>query len=286
MSVKVENKTFDGNRELYGLEYVRAENCSFCGNDGNALSECGVVESKDCTFDSPYPLWHGRVVTLEDCELTQKCRDALWYSKDINILGTKLNGARAVRDCKNVVIRNCEINSAEFGWGVKDVRLTDTSASGEYFMMRGKNLAVRRLDYKGKYAFQYIEDAIIMDSTLVSPSALWHSKDVVVENCVLVGEQLGRYSTNLTLKNCTIIGSRPLCYCKKLRMVDCVMQDTELSFERSEVYAVIRGKIESILNPTKGVIKAPEVGQIIRDDPYARCKVMTDPGLLRGYRNE
>ena len=286
MAVKIDNKTFDGEKELFGLEYVQLSGCTFSGTDGNALCECGVVEAKDCSFDSPYPIWHGRVVTLDNCSFEPKSRDALWYCQNINIVSSKLNSPRMLRECKNIVIRDCDISSLECGWEANGVRLTDSKAAGEYFMMRGKNLAVRRLEYKGKYCFQYIEDAIIMDSTFITDSALWHSKDVTLENCVVVGERLGWYSKNLTFKNCTIIGSKPLCYCKNLHLTDCVMQDTDLAFERSEVYAVLRGKIDSILNPTKGVIKAPEVGKVIRTDPYAKCRVFVDPYLLRGFRND
>lgn len=286
MAVKIENKAFDGNRDLFGIEYVQLEGCSFEGTDGGAVKECGVVEAKDCAFDSPYPIWHGRVVTLENCDFTAKSRDALWYSQNINIVSSKFCAPRAIRECKNIVMRDSDVTSAEFGWDIKGVRLTDSKVSGEYFMMRAKNLAVRRLDFKGKYCFQYVEDAIIMDSTFVTDSALWHSRDVAIENCVVVGEKLGWYSKNLTFKNCTIIGADPLCYCKNLRLTDCVMQETDKAFERSEVYAVLRGKIDGILNPTKGVIKAPEVGNIIRTDPYARCKVLVDPNLMRGYRDD
>ena len=286
MAVKMENKTFEEERALYGQEHVQPENCEFGPAGANPLMECGIVEAKGCRFYSQYPLWHNRTVALDTCEFSPDSHAALWYSKNINIINTKLHGAKALRECENAVMRDCDINSSEFGWCTKGIRLTDSSAKGEYFFMHAKNLAVRRLDFKGKYAFQYAEDAIIMDSTLNTRAALWHSKDVTVENCVLIGEYLGWYSKNLTLKNCTVIGTQPFCYCKNLKLVDCVMQNTDRAFERSEVYAVLRSKIDSILNPAKGVIKAPEVGTIIRDNACAKCKILIDPQLLRGYRND
>lgn len=288
MAVLLENKTLDEERALYGLEYVKLSGCKFCGPaDGeSALKECGAVEAKDCYFDLRYPLWHDEAVTLDNCELTASCRAALWYSRNINIVNTKLHGIKALRECKNAVMRDCDIVSPEFGWSTRGVRLTDSTASSEYFFMRASNLAIRRLEFKGKYSFQYVHDAIIMDSTLHTKDAFWHSKNVTMENCVVIGEYLGWYSKNLTFKNCTIIGTQPLCYCTNLKLIDCVMQNTDLAFERSEVYAVLRGKIDSIKNPTKGVIKAPEAGEIIRDIPCAKAKVLIDPYLLRGYRND
>ena len=148
-------------------------------------------------------------------------------------------------------------------------------------MMRAKNIAARRLDFKGKYSFQYVEGVIITDSKLDTKDTFWHSKNVTVENCVVIGEYLGWYSKNLTFKNCTIIGTQPLCYCKNLRLIDCVMQKTDLSFERSEVYATLRESIDSIKNPYKGIVKAPAVGEIIRDDKNAKARIIIDPVLKR-----
>lgn len=288
MAEAIANKQFDEERALYGLEHVRLENCKFSGPaDGeSALKECGSVEAKGCCFDLRYPLWHDRAVNIDGCEFTSACRAALWYSNNIEIVRSKLHGIKALRECSQIVMRDVDIVSPEFGWSSRNVRLTDSTAKSEYFFMRAKNLAIRRLDFSGKYSFQYVEDAIIMDSKLHTKDAFWHTKNVTVENCVVIGEYLGWYSKNLTFKNCTIIGTQPLCYCKNLKLIDCVLQDTDLCFERSEVYAVLRGKVDSIKNPAKGVIKAPDVGEIIRDDPYAKCKILKDPYLMRGFRND
>ena len=213
--------------------------------------------------------------------MTANCRAALWYTKNITAVKTKMHGIKALRECENAVIKECDIVSPEFGWFTDGVRMTDSTAVGEYFMMRAKNIAARRLDFKGKYSFQYVEGVIITDSKLDTKDAFWHSKNVTVENCVVIGEYLGWYSKNLTFKNCTIIGTQPLCYCKNLRLIDCVMQKTDLSFERSEVYATLRESIDSIKNPYKGIVKAPAIGEIIRDDKNAKARIIIDPVLKR-----
>lgn len=282
--MKIENKTMDEERALYGCPAIHISGCRFEGPaDGeSALKECGIVEAENCYFDLRYPLWHDDSVLLDGCELTENCRAALWYTRNMTIQKTKLHGIKALRECENAVIKDCDIVSPEFGWSTDGIRITDTTAKGEYFMLRAKNIAARRLDFKGKYSFQYVEDVLIMDSKLDTKDAFWHSKNVTVENCVVIGEYLGWYSKNLTFKNCTIIGTQPLCYCKNLKLIDCVMQKTDLSFERSEVYATLREQIDSIKNPYKGVIRTPGVGEVIRDDVKAKCKIMIDPALKRG----
>ena len=285
--MKIENKTMDEERALYGSEHVQLEKCRFEGpaNGEGALKACGRVEAVDCVFGLRYPLWNDLSVSLEKCEFTPDCRAALWYTRDITISETKMQGPKALRECKNAVIKYSDIASNEFGWETDGIRITDTAVKSEYFLMRSKNIAARRLDFRGKYAFQYVNDAIIMDSKLDTRCAFWHTKNVTVENCVIIGEYLGWYSKNLTLKNCTIIGKQPLCYCKNLRLVDCVMQNTDLAFEQSEVYAILREPIDSIKNPYKGVIKLPQAGEIIRDDKNSKCKILFDPMLKRGGKN-
>lgn len=51
------------------------------------------------------------------------------------------------------------------------------------------------------------------------------------------------------------------------------MIDTDLSFEKSEVEATIKGHIDSIKNPLTGKITVESVGEIIMDEPWAEGKV-------------
>lgn len=279
--MKAENITYDEERALYGVEYAEIENCRFEGPaDGeSALKECGTVSAKSCYFDLRYPLWHDKKVTLADCEMTENCRAALWYSRDITVSKSRLHGIKALRECKSVAISETDVISPEFGWSTDGVRFSDVTAKGEYFLMRAKNIIATRLDLKGKYSFQYVENAVIKNSKLDTKDAFWHCKNVLVENSIVIGEYLGWYSKNLTFKNCTIIGTQPLCYCKGLKLIDCIMQKTDLAFERSEVKAKLRADIDSIKNPYKGVIFVPGVGEVIRDVPGAKGKILIDPSL-------
>lgn len=279
----IENKIMDEERALYGCENVIIHNCKFQGDaDGeSALKECGRVQAENCLFDLRYPLWHDRAVILDGCELTESCRAALWYSSNIVVTDTKMHGIKALRECKHAVVKNSEIISPEFGWSTDGISFTDVKATSEYFLFRAKNVTARGLTFKGKYSFQYVDGGIITDSTLDTKDAFWHSKNITVENCTVIGEYLGWFAKNLTFKNCTIIGTQPLCYCKNLKLIDCVMQNADLAFERSQVQATLRDKIDSIKNPYKGFIKVRSVGEIVRDDPKAKCKIIVGE-TLRG----
>ncbi len=277
--MEIHGKTFGEERALYGLDEVELYDCRFEGEeDGeSALKESDKVFAKDCFFDLRYPLWHNNAAELYGCEMTENCRAALWYTKNIILDGCVLHGIKALRECKSARIRNCDIVSPEFGWSSVGVTFYGVTAKSEYFMLRAADITAHELDFKGKYSFQYVRHANFSDCKFDTKDAFWHSENVTVENSVVIGEYLGWYSKNLTFKNCTIIGTQPLCYCKNLRLVDCVMQNTDLAFERSHVRATLTAPIDSIKNPYSGVIVVPAVGKIIRDDKNAKAKIMIAP---------
>ncbi len=267
----IENVTMDQERALYGSSDVLVRHCSFDGPaDGeSALKESSNVAVEDSYFNLRYPFWHVHGLKIDSSELTDKCRAAIWYSDHIRITDTKLHGIKALRECTDAEITSSSIISPEFGWSVHGLKMTDTSAESEYFLMRSSDIVFNNVDFKGKYSFQYAENIEISGSRLDTKDAFWHAKNVTVRDSVVNGEYLAWYSENLTFINCTIKGTQPLCYCKGLKLIDCHMKDCDLAFERSHVEATILTPVISIKNPLSGHITVPSVGEIIRDIPGA-----------------
>lgn len=272
----IENKQFDEERALYELRDITVKNCAFDGPaDGeSAFKECCDVSVEHCFMNLRYPFWHDKNLKIDDTEMTPLCRAALWYSENIRISNTKMHGIKALRECMDVVIDNCDIDSPEFGWSVKNVQMLNSKAVSEYFMMRSKNINFKNVDFTGKYSFQYIKNALFENCTFDTKDAFWHSKNVTVRDSVVKGEYLAWYSENLTLENCRIIGTQPFCYCKNLNLINCAMEDADLCFERSDVYATITTKVISIKNPLSGRIYLPDVSQIIRDKPTYKGEII------------
>ena len=272
----VRKQTLDAERALYGTGPLLVKECRFDGPaDGESpLKECRDITVEDCFFNLRYPFWHDRGLCIQNSELTPQCRAALWYSENIVIRNTRLNGIKALRECGQVALRDCDIISPEFGWSVHDITMDRCTAESEYFMMRSTNLRLTDVTFRGKYSFQYIEDAIFDNCRFDTKDAFWHAKNVVVRNSVVNGEYLAWYCENVTFEHCTIIGTQPLCYCKGLKLVDCRMEDTDLAFEKSEVEATVLTPVVSIKNPRSGRIVVPSVGEIIRDDPESRGEIL------------
>ena len=90
----IQNQTFDKERAFYGSKELYVKNCKFDGPaDGeSAFKECREIEVDHSFMNLRYPFWHDRGVTIRNCELTQLCRAALWYSEDVVIEDSKLHG--------------------------------------------------------------------------------------------------------------------------------------------------------------------------------------------------
>ncbi|MFG6329605.1 MAG: DUF3737 family protein [Lachnospiraceae bacterium] len=274
----IENKTFDMERALYGSDGLSASKCTFDGPaDGeSALKECHNIQVSECYFNLRYPFWHDNMLSISGSEMTEKCRAALWYSSDIDISGSKLHGIKALRECKNVNMRGCDIISPEFGWSVHNITMKDCTVQGEYFMMRSTGLDFNNVRLDGKYSFQYIENSVFENCVFNTKDAFWHAKDVTIKNSIVKGEYLAWYCENVTFENCKITGTQPLCYCKGLKLVNCEMYDADLCFEKSETEAVITTPVISIKNPLSGNIYIPSACEVICDDSNSKGKVIVN----------
>lgn len=280
MTGKIENQTFDQERALYALKNTDVENCVFSGpEDGeSAMKESRRINVRDCKFDLRYPLWHSHDFTLRNSVMTETCRAPLWYSSNGEISGMTINGVKCLRECDNIRMEKCTINSPEFGWRCRGVNMDDCDITSEYVFFESRDVTAKRLKLSGKYSFQYTRNVHIADSDFDTKDSFWHAENVRIENTSIKGEYFGWYSDGLTLVNCRIVGTQPFCYCRNLRLIDCYMDKSDLAFEYSDVDARVRSHIISVKNPRSGRIAAQSIGEIIRLDPVydCDCEIVTE----------
>ena len=274
------DKTYDEERALYGIESAEISGCTFDGPaDGeSALKECRDIVVSNCDFRLRYPFWHVDNAEIINCRMTETCRAALWYDRGIRITDSKLHGIKALRECADIKLNGCDIDSQEFGWRCSEISIEDTNLNSQYAFFESKEMNISGFEMTGKYSFQYVENVTVNNSRLKTKDAFWHAKNVTVCDTVLEGEYLGWYSENLKLVRCHIKGTQPLCYCKGLILEDCTMEDTDLSFEKSDVNATVSGNIVSVKNPVSGKIYADSIDEIIWDDQHKKmssCEIRT-----------
>ena len=273
MRKEISAQQFDAERSLYNLQDTDVIDCVFAGPaDGESvLKEARNVKLENCSFSLRYPLWHVQRFHLHDSKMDELTRAAIWYAVDGKITESDLSGIKALRECKNIHLRDCNVVSQEFGWKCDTISVTDSKIESEYLFLDSKNVKLEHVQMKGKYSFQYMENLEIRNCFLNTKDAFWHSRNVTVVDSVVRGEYLGWFSENLTLINCKIIGTQPLCYCKNLRLQNCTMDECDLAFEYSDVIANIQGHVDSIKNPKSGVIVADSVGEVIMGDAVMEC---------------
>ena len=279
MQKQITGQCCDEERSLYALSDAEVMGCTFAGAaDGeSALKESRRIKAHNCKFSLRYPLWHAEDFLLSDSHMEATARAPMWYTRLGTLRHCRIEAPKALRECDDTLIEGSVISSDEFGWRCRTLTMRNSSAAGSYFLFETKNLEISKLTMEGKYSFQYVENATLDDCTLHTKDAFWHAKNVTVRNSTVEGEYLGWYSEGLTLINCRIKGTQPFCYCQKLRLIGCTMEDTDLSFEYSEVEADVEGPILSVKNPKSGFIRAHGFGEIIRENSVmdTDCRIET-----------
>ncbi len=272
----ISHQVFDEERALYGIQNTLIDQCSFDGPaDGeSALKEASNIVLKSCTLHLRYPLWHVINGIIDTCSMSETCRAALWYDRNLEITHSVLGGIKALRECDEILLDHCTISSSEFAWRCRDISIKNSSLVSEYPIFECSRGQVDNLNMNAKYSFQYVSDFSICNSYFYTKDAFWHSKNVTVYDSVLEGEYLAWYSEGLHLVNCHIKGTQPFCYCKGLVLENCIMENCDLAFERSEVTASINSSIDSVKNPYCGRIEAYSIGDIILE------KDIVDPSKI------
>ena len=168
------------------------------------------------------------------------------------------------RRCRTVNLHNVNFpNAAETLWNCEDVTLEHVSAKGDYFAMNSRNMVLRDFQLVGNYSFDGVKNMEIHNARMLSKDAFWNSENVTVYDSFISGEYLGWNAKNLTLINCTTESLQGMCYIDNLVMKNCKLLNTTLAFEYSTVNADITGKIDSVMNPSGGVIRADHIDELI-----------------------
>lgn len=266
----IKNICIDTERAFYKSINTEFDNITIKGEiDGESqFKESRNIFINNSNFYLRYPFWHNKRLSIDNSNMYETCRAAIWYCDDIIINNSMLNGIKVFRECNKFVINNSSFDSKECFWFCNEGVLNHTKVESEYPFFMCKKLTLDNFTLKGKYSFQYVSDVVISNSYLDTKDAFWHAKNVYVKNSTIKGEYLAWYCENVTFENCKIIGTQPLCYCKDLKLIDCEMIDCDLAFEYSDVNATITNKIISIKNPKSGKIIYKDCEEIILDENF------------------
>ena len=261
-------------RAFYGSKNVHFKNITIDGIEQgeSAFKECRNITLEETNIVLKYCVWHCHNITLYKTVIDVNSRASIWYCENIEIINCKLNGVKACRNCSNLTLKDCIINSDDFGWKAEGVKIINCKISGVTPLLDSSNVTVDGAEFTAKYIFQYSDNIKMTNTTIDTKDCFWHAKNVYCKNVKFVGEYLAWYSENCVFENCEINSIQPLCYCKKLKLINCTMPNCNLAFEYSDVDADIKGHIDSIRNVLSGKIVVDSLGEYVQDEHVLDCK--------------
>lgn len=278
MKKKVIQELLVGERALFQAKDLSIFNCTF--EDGESpLKESSNIDLHETNFKWKYPLWYSNNVTLENCVLFDTARSGIWYTHNIEINNSLIAAPKTFRRANNIRLNDVDMpNALETLWNCQDIEINNASIKGDYFGLNSKNFKGTNINLVGNYFFDGGSNIEIHNSKLISKDAFWNCENVVVYDSIIYGEYLGWNSKNIKFVNCTIESLQGMCYMDNVVLENCKLINTTLAFEYSNVNATIKGSVDSVFNPSSGIIKADHIKELIMDetkvDP-SKTKIVT-----------
>ncbi len=259
----VKQQYLTGERALFRAADLEIVDTIF--DDGESpLKESRDLKIRNSMFKWKYPLWYAKNIDVKDSTWFEMARAGVWYTDNVTVEDSEIEAPKNFRRCNGVKLEDVSFsNAAETLWSCKNVELEEVVARGDYFAMNSEDIRAEELILFGNYAFDGCKNVVVEESRLLTKDAFWNCENVVVRDSFISGEYLAWNSKNVTFENCTIESLQGMCYVENLRLVNCKLINTTLAFEYSTVEAEIDSKIDSVLNPKGGKIKAKAIGELI-----------------------
>ncbi len=263
MSEEIRARRLTGERALFMSRDLDIYDTIF--DDGESpLKESRGIRLTNCMFKWKYPLWYCRDIRVTDCQWFEMARAGVWYTEDMAVERAVIEAPKNFRRCRNLKLSDVDLpNAQETLWHCDGVELRNVSVKGDYFGMDTENVTVENLRLVGNYCFDGAKNVTVTDSRMLTKDAFWNSENVTVRDSFISGEYLGWNGKNLTFENCTIESLQGMCYIENLTLRHCKLLNTTLAFEYSSVDADIVGGVDSVINPTSGIIRADSIGELI-----------------------
>lgn len=262
---EIRQEFLTGERALFHGQDLAIYDTTFADGE-SPLKESRNIYLEGSLFQWKYPLWYSRDIRLKDCTLFEMARAGIWYTHNLEMENTLVEAPKNFRRATGLRIRQVNFpNAEETLWSCQDVTMEHVTARGDYFAMNSSDMKISDFELVGNYSFDGVKNVEIDRARMISKDAFWNSENVTVRNAFISGEYLGWNAKNLTLIDCTIESLQGMCYIDNLVMKNCKLLNTTLAFEYSTVDAQISNRVDSVMNPSGGTIRAKEIKTLIME---------------------
>lgn len=275
----IKQQLLTGERALFQSKDLQISYSTFADGE-SPLKESHDIKIDNSSFKWKYPLWYCKNIVVEDSTLFEMARSGIWYTENISISNSTIEAPKNFRRAKDITLNNVTMpNANETLWNCDKISLKNVTAKGDYFGMNSTNIVIDGFNLAGNYCFDGGKNIEIHNAKMLSKDAFWNCQNVTVYDSVILGEYLGWNSKNLTFVNCTIESLQGMCYIDNLVMKNCRLINTTLAFEYSTIDVEINSKIDSVMNPISGTIRAESIGELIMDKTKinpSKTQIMTE----------
>lgn len=269
---EIRQQFLTGERSLFQGRNLLITDTVF-GEGESPLKHSENIILENTTFEWKYPLWYSRNIQVRSCVLKEMARAGIWYTDDISVEDTLIEAPKEFRRCRGLSLRNISIpNAAETLWSCQNVIMENVTAKGDYFGMNCENVTIDGFTLYGNYCFDGAKNVIVKNGKFLSKDCFWNAENITLYDSYISGEYLAWNSKNITLINCTVESLQGMCYIENLVMKNCKLINTTLAFEYSTVDADIDSKIDSVMNPSGGIIRAEQIDELILENDKVDTK--------------
>ena len=262
----IREERLTGERALFHSKDLSIEYSIFADGE-SPLKESSDISLRQTSFQWKYPLWYCKNIRVEDCDFAEMARAGIWYTDQISVKDTLYEAPKGFRRVNGLTLENVDLPHAEETlWHCKDVAMSNVVAKGDYFAMNCSDMKLDGFRLVGNYCFDGCRNVEVHHAKMLSKDAFWNCDNVTVYDSYICGEYLGWNSKNITFVNCVIESLQGMCYMENLVMKNCKLLNTTLAFEYSTVDVEVDGTIESVKNPSAGVIKAEKIKELILEE--------------------
>lgn len=262
----IREERLTGERVLFHSKDLSIEYSIFADGE-SPLKESSDISLRQTSFQWKYPLWYCKNIRVEDCDFAEMARAGIWYTDQISVKDTLYEAPKGFRRVNGLTLENVDLPHAEETlWHCKDVVMSNVVAKGDYFAMNCSDMKLDGFRLVGNYCFDGCRNVEVHHAKMLSKDAFWNCDNVTVYDSYICGEYLGWNSKNITFVNCVIESLQGMCYMENLVMKNCKLLNTTLAFEYSTVDVEVDGPIESVKNPSAGVIKAEKIKELILEE--------------------